>query len=56
MFPAGSLPEDHREERVPGAALGTVCHPERRLPDETAVEIGRLPYPALGTPLTTPHF
>ena len=28
----GPIPQDHREERVPGAAMGAVHHTERRLP------------------------
>ena len=37
-YTIGALPEDHREERVPGAALGAVHHHERPLPttDELA--------------------
>lgn len=26
----GALPEDHREERLSGAAVGAIHHPERR--------------------------
>lgn len=29
-LPAGSLPEDHREERIPGPAVGALHHPKRR--------------------------
>lgn len=36
--PTGPLPEDHREERLPGPAVGSLHHPERGLPAANKLE------------------
>mmetsp|Transcript_29710 Transcript_29710/g.63090 ORF Transcript_29710/g.63090 Transcript_29710/m.63090 type:complete len:420 (-) Transcript_29710:107-1366(-) len=35
---SGAVPQDHREERVPGAALGQVHHGQRGLPAENGLD------------------
>ncbi|XP_062454473.1 AP-1 complex subunit mu-2 isoform X1 [Rhea pennata] len=50
----GALHEDRGEERLPGAALGALHHPQRRLPAPHHLEGPRRPTGIPGAPRTSP--